>query len=332
MNKNLFPLYGMIILALMLATTSVTAQPKPDDDLCQGSVANTVGCSKVWVEVTPAFFPQSPGDHTYVKFLEKNGKWQSYHCFGACNGGNELQDTKSSTWKDNKKIIQYMTDTSPCKWPRYYYLIIGVCHQLANRGLFHTKKIVKNARMYKWSSFVYQTYGACFLPLKEYCMSNCLEASTTISTWREGAPPSCLPSGSERSGPAKPDAEYHLYMDYFGYPKVTMGVQDMAGLLKSYRYKLLAMHIKQRLGDKYLRDYLPILSKGQNELLEKKKVLDLRLFESKRLSDNIINEYNKLFNEYLIRFQAQMPRYLYERFFGLAYGERIDVRIFLPRE
>ena len=111
-----------------------------------------------------------------------------------------------------------------------------------------------------------------------------------------------------------------------------MGVQDMAGLMKSYRYDLLTLHIKQRLGDKYLRDYLPILSKGQNELLEKKKVLDQRLFESKRLSDDIINEYNNLFNEYQKRFQAQMPRYLYERFFGLVYGERIDVRIFLPRE
>ena len=332
MKKNLFSLYGTIVLTMVLSTACANAQQKPHNGPCQGSEAKTDGCPRVWVEVTPAFFPQSPADHTYVKFLEENGQWQSFPCFGACNGGNELPDTESSTWEDNKKIIQHMADAAPCKWPKHYYLIIGVCHQLANRSLFHTSKIVKNARMYKWSSFVYHTYGACFWPLKEYCMSNCREASATIGTWQPGAPPTCLPSGVEKARPAEPDAEYQLYMEHFGDPKVTKDVQDMAGQLKSYRYKLLALYINQRLGDKYLRDYLPMLSKGQEELLEKKKVIDLRLFENKSLRDDMIDEYNKLFNESLARFRDQMPRDLYEQFFGLAYDEKIDVRMFLPRE
>jgi hypothetical protein len=74
-----------------------------------------------------------------------------------------------------------------------------------------------------------------------------------------------------------------------------------------------------------------MLSKGQDELLERKKALDFRLLESKSLRDDIIDEYNKLFNESLARFRAQMPRDLYEQFFGLGYDEEIDVRIFLPR-
>jgi hypothetical protein len=331
MEKNLFCLYGIFALIMVFGTVCATAPPQPHDDPCQGSEANTDNCPKVWVEVTPAFYPQSPADHTYVKFLDENGQWQSFPCFGACNGGNDLPDTESSTWKDNKGIIQYMADAAPCKWPKDFYLIIGVCHQLANRSLFHTTKIVKNARMYNWSSFVYNTYGDCFWPLKEYCMNNCRESSATIGTWQPGVPPNCLPSGVERARPAEPDVEYQLYMEYFGDPKVTKDVQEMTGLLKSYREKLLTLHAKQRLGDRYLRDYLPMLSKGQDELLERKKALDFRLLESKSLRDDIIDEYNKLFNESLARFRAQMPRDLYEQFFGLGYDEEIDVRIFLPR-
>ncbi len=75
-----------------------------------------------------------------------------------------------------------------------------------------------------------------------------------------------------------------------------------------------------------------MLSNGQEELLEKKRVLDRRLFENKSLLNDMIDEYNKLFNESLARFRAQMPRDLYEQFFGLAHDEKIDVRMFLPRE
>jgi len=332
MKKKLVSLCGTIVLTMVLATACINDQQSTNDDPCQGEEAKTDGCSRVLVEVTPAFFPQSPADHTYVKFLEENGQWQSFHCFGACNGGKELPDTESSTWEDNKKIIQHMADAAPCKWPKHYYLIIGVCHQLANRGLFHTSKIVKNARMYKWSSFVYQTYGACFWPLKEYCMSKCREASSTIGTWQPGAPPACLPSGVKKARPVELDAEHQLYMDHFGDPQVTKSAQDMAGPLKSYRDELLTLHINQRLGNKYMSDYLPILSKGQDELLKNKELLDSRLLENKSLSEAMIDEYNKLFNDSLARFRAQMPKDLYEQFFGLAYDEKIDVRMFLPRE
>ncbi|MDP4272007.1 MAG: hypothetical protein Q8909_18080, partial [Bacteroidota bacterium] len=166
-KKRKLYLYGTIVLTIFLVTACSCLRPK-DDALCKGSEANPNGCPSVWVEVRPAFFPQSPGDHTYVKFLEGNGQWQSFHCFGHCNGGKELQDTKSYTVDDNEKIVQYMADQTPCKWPEDYYLIIGVCHQLANRGLFYTQKTVKNARMYNWTSFVYDTYGSRFEPLKEY--------------------------------------------------------------------------------------------------------------------------------------------------------------------
>lgn len=331
MKKKLIFILRPIALAIVLAAAYASAQPNPSVDPCQGSEGNTDGCPKVWVEVTPAFFKKSPADHTYIKFLEKNGKWQSFPCFGACNGGNELQDTKSSTWGDNKKIIQYMADAAPCKWPTKYYLIIGVCHQLANRSLFHTSKIVKNARMYKWSSFVYNTYGTCFWPLKEYCMSNCREASTKIGTWQPGSPPKCLLSIIEKGRSEKPDAEYLLYMKHFGDPQIIKRVLNRGSLLKLYRYNLLALYINQRLGDKYLDVYLPMLSKGQIELLEEKKVLDFRLLENKKLNDEVIDEYNKLFNKYMARFRAQMPKDHYEQFFGLAYDKKINVRIFLPK-
>jgi hypothetical protein len=330
-KKNLFSLYGTIVLTMVLATGDATGQQKPQDDPCQGST-KTDGCPSVWVDVTPAFFSQSPADHTYVKFLKKNGKWQSFPCFGACNGGKELSDTKSSTWEDNKKIIQYMANAAPCKWPDEAYLAIGVCHQLANRSLFHTGKIVKYARMYKWSSFVYQTYGYNSPDFRKYWMSNCQEASSKIGTWQPGSPPTCLPPGVKKASPVKPDAEYQIYMEHFSDLKVTESVQVMSKQMKFYRNKLLTLHIDQRLGNKYMRDYLPMLSEGQDELLQRKEVLDRRLLEYRSLREDIIDAYNKLFNASLARFQAQMPRDLYEQFFGLAYDAKIDVRMFLPRE
>ena len=237
-------------MTVVLATACANAQPNSPDGPCQGSEDNTVGCPRVWAETTPAFFPESPADHTYVKFLKENGQWQSFPCFGTCNGGQELPDTKYSTRKDNKEIIQYMADHTPCKWPKRYYLIIGVCHQLANRSLFHTRKTVRNARMCNWTSFVYQTYGADFWPLREYSMNNCRETSAINGTWQEGSPATCLPSGVEKAKPAEPDEEYQIYMKHFGDPKVPKDVQsmDMTNQLKAYRDDLLKLQIKQRLG------------------------------------------------------------------------------------
>lgn len=115
MKKKRFSLYGSIFLTIVLATTCALAQPTVHNDPCQGSEAQSDACPRVWVQVTPAFFQQSRADHTYVKFLEETGHWQSFPCFGACNGGTDLQGTQSSTWKNDKKIIQYMADAADRK-------------------------------------------------------------------------------------------------------------------------------------------------------------------------------------------------------------------------
>ena len=318
----------VVIFTTTLCSASLNAEAKT----CDGTYTMDDDCPKVRAEVTPALFQQSPADHTYVKFLGENGKWQSYSCYGACKDGTTLEDTESATWEDNRDIIRFMADASPCRWPKYYYLIIGVCHQLANRGLFHTGQIVKSARMYEWSSFVYDTYGACFWPLKEYCMSSCREESAKVGQWEPGAQPTCLSSGMKDAKPADPDAEYQLYMEHFGDQKAPEDKQKIAGLMKLYRDQLLTLHAQQRLGDKYWRKYVPILSDGQYELLEKKKDLDLRLLKEEKLSDDIIKAYNELFNESLAQFREQMPKEIYEKFFGLAYDQMIDVSIFSPQD
>ena len=338
MKKNLYSLYATIVLAMVLAAGDATCKQKCQDDFCQG-LTTTDGCPSVWVEVTPAFGSQSPADHTYVKLLKKKGEWESFPCFGACNCGRELSDTKSSTLEDNNKIIQYMVNSAPCKWPDEAYLVLGVCHQLANRGLFHTGKIVKNARMYMWSSFVYQTYGYNSPHFREYRMSNCQEASSKIGTWKPGLPPTCLPPGVEQATPAEPDAEYQIYMEYFRDLRVTESVQAMSNQRKSYRDKILTLHIKQQLGDENVRIYLPMLSKEQDVLVQNKAGLDQKLIEylksmmSKSLPGNIIDEYNNLFNASFTRIRHEMPRNTYEKFFSLSYYDThpIDVKMFLPK-
>jgi len=329
--KKRHAVFGVIALSLVLAAALVCAQPKLEGGPCEGTEENPNGCPRVWVEVTPAFYEESPADHTYIKFLRGSGRWRSFPCFGACRGGAELADTESPTWEQNEKIIQFMADMEPCKWPKHVYLIVGVCHQLANRGLFHTGRIVKNARMYEWSSFIYQTYGACFFPLEDYCMGNCLKESPLPGAWRPGAPPACTPPKKPEAAPGKPDAEHRLYWEHFMNPELTFeDEKQMEAQMKSYRHELLRLHITQRLGQRYVSDFLTLLSEGQDALLKEKRPLDTRLYEAKRLTDEIIDAYNALFNKYLARFRAKMPRDLYERFFGLTADDKIDMRIFMP--
>src|SRR5512136_1568652 len=113
-KKKLFFLYGSIVLTMVLTTACVCIKPTAHDP-CQGSEADTNHCPGVWVEYRDAFYEGSPADHTYVKFLKEDGQWQSFHCFGHCNGGIELRETKSYTMEDNEKIVQYMADHMHCK-------------------------------------------------------------------------------------------------------------------------------------------------------------------------------------------------------------------------
>jgi len=321
---------GAAILPIFLMTFHGVAIPQENGNKCQGADSVQENCPNIHVEVRPAYFPESPADHTYVKFTEGNGNWESFPCFGKCTGGKLLEETESFILEDNKKIVKYMASNKPCRWPKRYYLIFGVCHQLANRSLFHTEKTVKKARMYNWSSFFCYTYGACFWPLKQYCMNNCQEASAALGSWQPGIPSGCGSSISAKRSPTEPNDEYLLYVKLFGNLKEVKDSRAMKDLFRAYRDELFALFYQQRIGDKNKADYLPILQSGHDELLKKKEELDKRLSDQKELDPDIFNAYNKLFKSTLSQLSEKLPTDIYERFFGLQKGQVFDVRWFLP--
>ncbi|WP_319407570.1 hypothetical protein [uncultured Desulfosarcina sp.] len=333
-NVNRHIIFGAVILPIVLMTFYGVALPNAEGNECQGVDTVQANCPNVHVEVRPAYLPYSPADHTYVKFTEGDGRWESFPCFGKCTGGEILSDTESLIFEDNKKIVKYMASNKPCRWPKLYYLAIGVCHQLANRSLFHTGKTVKNARMYWWSSFFYYTYGDCFWPLKQYCFDNCREASAALGPWQPGIPPGCGPSMSEKRTPAKPDDECLLYAKHFGTLKGVKDSDGMKALFKSYRNDLFDLFYMQRVGDRTKGNYLPILLKGHDELLIGKEALDKRLLKMDKLDKDseIIQAYNKLFNDTLSTLSDRLPPDIYAQFFGLQKGQVVDVGWFLPSD
>ncbi len=331
-NFKRFVIFGPVILFFVLMTFYGVALPEEKGNECQGADTVQANCPNVHVEVRPAYFPQSPADHTYVKFTERDGRWESFPCFGKCTGGELLPETESFTFEDNKEIVKYMASNKPCRWPKLYYLTIGVCHQLSNRSLFHTGKTVRKARMYWLSSFFYYTYGDCFWPLKKYCFDNCQEASTALGSWRPGIPPGCGSSVSGKHTPAEPDDESLLYAKHFGTLRGVKDSDGMKALFKSYRNDLFDLFYKQRVGDRTKANYLPVLLDGHDELLKRKEELDYRLLKKDKLDDEIIEDYNKLFNDTLSSLSDKLPSDIYTQFFGLQKGQVIDVRWFLPSD
>ena len=170
--------------------------------------------------------------------------------------------------------------------------------------------------------------------MPEYCMESCLDASAPIGDWEDGSPPACQPVGVPKMKKEGPDPEYKIYMKYFGDKRAFKSAQGMKSAVKLYREELMGEHIKQRIGVEYVDKYRPILIQGQEELLAGKRKLDFQRYESKSetVTPAMIEDYNMIFNASLDKIRKQLPKDLYEKFFGLAYDQKIDVKMFLTKE
>lgn len=112
-----------------------------------------------WVEKNPAFINNSPADHTYlctnkVAQSNRNEKCYAYHG-GSSPGGDYLSGTMGTG--DEQKTLCLASTPAKCS---VTYIIEGVCHQEANRGLFAgSKKLVNAARGYQMFARLYGPYG-----------------------------------------------------------------------------------------------------------------------------------------------------------------------------
>ncbi|HSM89095.1 MAG TPA: hypothetical protein VLT56_03650 [Desulfobacterales bacterium] len=89
-------------------------------------------------------------DHTYVKCGTGGKAWG---CWGGKTGGTELRRGTGSTQRADAVAEADERARIKC------YLINGVCHQAANRIVFHAGITVRGARGYDVSEALFGTYG-----------------------------------------------------------------------------------------------------------------------------------------------------------------------------
>jgi hypothetical protein len=308
---------GLSIL-LFLVPNAFTADSTPRTEVCPN----------VWVEVTPAFFPNSPADHTYVRVIHRSGATESWPCFGADTGGNELDATRSSTHDANLSTVGFLANQRPCKWPKRYYAIVGVCHQLANRSLYHTSQTVKNARWYKITSFIYGTYGICPFPFCSYRMSNCLQSA---SGWETGIPPVCDVTATAASKEAV-NEEAGLYKKYFDRLKGDIPEERFNGIYQAYINDLMDLYIKNRLGPEITPEKSTQIKAIRNRLMIDKQKLDETVVRGELQGQQMVDAYNGLYNKFLDNYREILDPAQFYNFFGLDYETgRFDIGLFTPR-
>jgi len=287
----------------------------------QKLVSNAEACPKVWVETTPGFFKGSRADHTYVKVIHNDGTYESWSCFGANDGGTELADTNTGTQEVNIATVGLMCNEKPCMWPKYFYLVIGVCHQLANRGLYYTGKTVQGARMYGWSSFIYGTYGKCIWGLRDYCMETCIFSS---GEWEPGHPDQCEAEKKPAAGTLS--FENRLFEKYFRSKPLDSNEMRFRSLYMEFKNEWLQMNIRTRLGPSHPRRFE--IQRLRNAMVREKDELDGIVIRRKSADEDLVLRYNRLYNEYLQMFRKMLPPKEFERLFDMPYKIEFDIRVF----
>lgn len=166
--KRIFCLSLAALLAIWLSPAAAHA-----DSPCEHSQGDV----QVWAGAVPVI-SIAPGlaDHTYVVAQHHDGHQQRWGCFGRDNGGRILNASYAQSGNLDTYTICFMASRSPCKWPAIpLYMVVGVCHQLANRGLYTAGTIVAGANAYGLSRWFFGTYGkAIRIPfIWQYRMYNC---------------------------------------------------------------------------------------------------------------------------------------------------------------
>ena len=295
-------------------------------------IASKKYCPQVSVEITDAFRPGSPADHTYVKLVDGKGGCYSCGCFGARSGGKYLDLTRSDTFEKNFKTIIYMASTPPCKWKWIFYPAVGTCHQLANRGLYHTGKTVRKARWYGFTSLIYNTYGDIkTLFLLGYHMRLCIRKA---GPWQPGVPQPC--DATIKSLTTISNFEKLIFDKYFGAETIELKRNNLKQKYRRYRDEWLMTNIAVRLGPKYPAIKADEIKKIRDDMLAEKEKLDMELVETENLTDDLLGRYNKLFNYYLDMYREKIfdrrKKEEFERFFDMGYKEEFDIRLFRPQQ
>lgn len=274
------------------------------------SRAATNDTVKIWIEVRPAFFSHIPVQHTYLVAQLKNGKRFTCPCLGHDTDGEVLGQT---TWVAPIPLLDrilFMCDKPPCAWPKVLYGAVGVCHQMANRGLYSLGSTVEGARGYGMSHYFYGVYGRFSRFSDDYDMKLCLE----------NAPRREVP---ERNKPEKQVLLFRGLMLTLQNLSPMMLDTRWARLYKSYSWDSVRERLRLALGEKTAAELAPRVEEYWGKNFDQQVDLLKKHLEKMIATKRVDTIFKERMNQLLFKTQDQFRQLLtpeqYEAFFLLPW-------------
>lgn len=262
----------------------------------------------VWAEVYPAFGINS-AHHTYLVAQTNNNQRVTCPCIGGDSGGRELAGTRQEIPAALLGRVLFMCNETPCAWPIAFWGAVGVCHQLANRGLYSVGSTVESAKGYGMSHYFFGVYGRPIRFGDNFDMDRCLSA----------APRSTAQSSQE------PNEQIQLYRDFREsmriMPPTPLGARD-AQLLKNYFWQSVLIRLRLALpleGERLAAR----VHEYWNRNYDQQKLLLRRymgaMLESGTMNQNFSNGMNRLLFITQDQFRDLFSPSQYLAFFNLPY-------------
>ncbi|RJX36448.1 MAG: hypothetical protein C4525_00565 [Desulfarculus sp.] len=214
----------------------------------------------------------------------------------------------------------------------YLYASVGVCHQLANRGLFSTGTTVKEARGYGLSHFFFGTYGFASIKAEESDFSvfgaeNTGNASYDMKQCLAQAPPSM------RTREAV-DREAELFLAFLRNVRsrsLQSSQPDFQLAYESYRKDSLGWRLEDTLGPQPAEQLRGRVNELWSRVQSRKSALFREHFSAMMRFRRIPSEYWQGMNNLLRDAQRGLRSFLtpeqYRKFVNLPYPDREELLV-----
>jgi hypothetical protein len=270
----------------------------------------------LWANVYPTIIAAYQADHTYLQALTTDDATLRWGCFGKSTDGEYLSRTRTNSTVD-LTVADFMASQEPCIWPLALYAQVGVCHQCANRGLYHTGRTVSEAAGYTFFAAIYGTYGYTGFPYEDYDLKRCLEKA-----------PALQQAVAEEKAAGKGFDEQALYASWFGKSenKEAHG-SDPDERWTGYLNDLFEGLVGQRLGDGQKSSLTYALLEAQNTMLARKRELDKCLRKGSIGNEEYHRLLQEIMSDFSDRAAAVLGPWQYERLFNLEYKKDRDFMV-----
>jgi hypothetical protein len=325
-NRNK-ALCKLLVVLILIGTALFSCSDSDESSQSLSEDGHVMG--SVWAMVYPTNLLLRLADHTYISAIDTGGNTYDWLCFGNGSEGDELSGTLTEFTADIT-TVGFMASEPPCKWPLEYYLVIGVCHQCANRALYYTDKTVVDSRGYDFFTSIYGTYGdESISESHTYSMKRCIEAAPL---WQGGATSSASASLSGKSiDDDFPGEEKQLYRDYLQQKQTNAFNMSQDDLYSGYLDKLFRMRIRKKLGVDFSYRTVDQLVGLRNQYREMKMMLDREIQLSRLPAEELLARYEILFNNLANGYKLILTPLEYETLFNLSYYQGIELDDILPR-